>query len=184
MSLNRSACSLRPCLRYRPKATAQLQIQHQLCRYKHGSSSYKSSKKRFHVPEQFIKFKAIRSSGPGGQNVNKVSTCVEARFNIAAATESAILPQDARDRLMQQNPNRINKKGELVVQAQEERTQARNKVIAKDRIDHLVAHALVEPKERNQWTELGEVTKMKRKDLKQHRKVIKSNRKLSRGDWD
>mmetsp|Transcript_3486 Transcript_3486/g.4674 ORF Transcript_3486/g.4674 Transcript_3486/m.4674 type:complete len:181 (+) Transcript_3486:98-640(+) len=148
-------------------------------RLKHGKSAYKKHKD-FRIPEKFIKYKAIRSSGPGGQNVNKVSTCVEARFDIGGAT---FLNEDAKKRLLTQQSNRVNKKGELVIQAQEERTQDRNKVIAKERIDQIVAHAMVEPKERDMWQGVGEVTKLRRKDMKQHRKQVKSNRKMSKSDY-
>ena len=111
----------------------------------------------------------------------QVSTCVEARFDIAGAS---FLSDAAKERLYQQEANRINKKGELVVTAQEERTQERNKIIVKEKIEDLVHSAMVEPKERNQWSEIGEITKLKRKEFKQHRKQIKTQRKIDRSEWN
>lgn len=132
------------------------------------------------VPQGAIRFKAVRSSGPGGQAVNKQSTCVEARVNLY---EAYWLPNDARERLMENEKNRINKDGDLFVVVQQERTQEANKRIAQKRMQEILDASLIEPKERDMWTGLADVTKEKRKEGKRFRSKIKQARKVTKFDW-
>ncbi|WP_223428395.1 alternative ribosome rescue aminoacyl-tRNA hydrolase ArfB [Tateyamaria pelophila] len=92
------------------------------------------------LSEQFV-----RSSGPGGQNVNKVASAVELRFE---AARSPSLPGPVKTRLKRLAGRRWTLDGALVIQCEETRSQARNRDIARDRLAELIRKALVAPKRR------------------------------------
>lgn len=96
------------------------------------------------IEEHEIKEEFIRSSGPGGQNVNKVATTVQLRFDI----RNSSLPDDIREHLLQLAGRRVNEAGELIVTARRFRTQARNREDAINRLVDLIRKASQQPKPR------------------------------------
>ena len=96
------------------------------------------------IPESEIEFSAIRAQGPGGQNVHKVSSAVQLRFDIRASS----LPQAVKDRLLARADQRITKDGVIVIKAQTTRSQEQNRAEALARLHELVAQASHEPRAR------------------------------------
>ena len=97
------------------------------------------------IPEEELQERFIRSSGPGGQNVNKVATAVELRFD---AAQSAALPDGLRTRLLARSDRRITDAGVVVIIAQSFRTQDRNRQDARERLVAMLLAVLKPPKAR------------------------------------
>jgi ribosome-associated protein len=114
----------------------------------------------------------VRSSGPGGQNVNKVSSAVQLRFDVR---HSPSLPNDVAVRLMKLAGSRLTKEGVIVIVAQSHRDQTRNRADARERLFDLIRQAAVRPVPRRA-TKVPKAQKRKRIEGKKHRGHIKSLR--------
>jgi len=124
------------------------------------------------VPDQALSIKFVRASGPGGQHVNKVATAVELRLDLAQAQ----LPQGLRVRLQRAAGSRLNAAGEIVVFAQNHRSQARNREDAYARLRELVTHASRVPTRRIP-TKPSRAARQRRRESKRRRSMIKRARR-------
>lgn len=120
----------------------------------------------------------VRASGPGGQNVNKVSSAVQLRFD---ARRSSSLPNDVAIRLMKLAGSRLTKDGVIVIVAQSHRDQARNRAAARERLIALIRQAAAPPKPRRA-TRVPKAQKRQRVEGKKHRGRIKSLRRAKPGN--
>lgn len=125
------------------------------------------------INEDDITVEFIRSSGPGGQNVNKVATAAQIRFDVK---QSAALPEDVRKRLLRLAGKRITENGELVISARRFRTQEQNRCDAIERLTDLIRLAAMPPKRRLK-TRPTRASKSRRLDSKHRRGTIKGARR-------
>ncbi|KAG7345490.1 protein chain release factor B [Nitzschia inconspicua] len=134
--------------------------------------------KTIEIPQDKLDVQFVRSSGAGGQNVNKVNTKVEIRFDVMDATW---IPDEVRERLKLQQSNRISKDGILSLTCQEFRTQGQNKKAALDKLRTIILEAWPRPKIRKQRTGISKAAKQRNMEFKKKRSETKQNRK--RIDW-
>ena len=131
------------------------------------------------IDEREIEESFVRSSGPGGQNVNKLSTAVQPRFDVR---HSPSLPPDVRARLERLAGSKLTRDGELVIIAQSHRTQARNRQDALDRLLELIRKAAVAPIKRRP-TRPTKASRERRIEGKKRRAGIKRQRR-AKPAWD
>ncbi len=127
------------------------------------------------IDDKEIRLSFVRASGPGGQNINKVATAVQLRFD---AVNSASLPGDVRTRLIRLAGKRINKDGILIIEARQYRTQERNREDALLRLVELIRKAAEKPKPRKK-TKPSKAAKERRIENKHLRSEIKRSRKAA-----
>jgi ribosome-associated protein len=123
------------------------------------------------LEERNIRERFVRGSGPGGQNINKVATAVELRFDVAGSS----LPEDVKQRLVALAGNRMTGDGELLIDSREHRTQAQNREAARGRLMSLVRQAAKRPKKRKP-TKPGRASREKRLASKKRRGAVKQLR--------
>ena len=129
------------------------------------------------VDDREIEERFVRSSGPGGQNVNKVSTAVELRFDVAASS----LPHDVKARLVSLAGKRLSSDGVLLIDSREHRTQAMNREAARARLTALLEEAARRPKTRRP-TRPGKGARERRLTEKKQRGEVKASRRRGPSD--
>jgi ribosome-associated protein len=129
------------------------------------------------IPEAELDERFVRASGPGGQNVNKVSTAVELRFRVVTSG----LPEDVKARLIALAGQRMTKDGVLLIDSREHRTQAQNRSAARDRLAALIRLAAKRPKSRTK-TRPTRASRERRLGAKVQRSRVKAHRARVDGD--
>jgi len=127
------------------------------------------------IDEGELEEEFVLSSGPGGQNVNKVSTAVRLRFD---ALGSASLPAEVKERLVRLAGRRMTADGSLIIEARQYRSQERNRQAALERLVHLIQQAAVPPKPRRK-TQPTQASKLRRLEAKRKRSQVKRLRRDS-----
>lgn len=129
----------------------------------------------YSIPEELLMFKTARSTGPGGQNVNKVETKVRLIYNVFAHIE---IPADARLRLLALPETKVNKDGLIVITEQRGASQYENKELAIKQLKAMIKKALITPKERRATkpTRVSKEERLKSKRVTSAKKVTRRKR--------
>jgi ribosome-associated protein len=129
------------------------------------------------IPDEELTWRFIRSSGPGGQKVNKTSSCAVLSW---AVSRSTAIPQDARDRILTREKRRMSAEGELVLRSQTFRTQSRNREECESRLRDIILASLTAPRKRRP-TKPTRASRLRRLVEKKARGSIKQQRKAVEG---
>ena len=128
------------------------------------------------IPEAELDFTAIKSQGPGGQNVNKVATAIHLRFDIRRSS----LPQVHQRKLLDYSDQRITKDGIVIIKAQRYRTQEKNRLEALDRLKQLIQRAtqMSKPRLATKPTRSSQLRRMDKKALQGKKKTLRATPRL------
>jgi ribosome-associated protein len=122
------------------------------------------------IPDEDLQEEFSLASGAGGQKVNKTSTAVRLRFNVR---DTQALPLDVKQRLLTQAANRINDQGELIIEAQNSRSQLKNREEAANRLINLIRRSLTAPKKRRPTKPTKSSVKRRLDSKKKHSSIKK-----------
>lgn len=129
---------------------------------------------RLRIPDDEFSWTFVRSSGPGGQNVNKVASKAVLRWNVVA---SPSIPDDVKARLQQQQRRRISSSGDLLLSSQRYRDQERNRLDCLDKLAEMIRAAATVPKTRRK-TKPSRGARERRLAAKKRRSALKSSRRV------